>query len=72
MNSSFLEQFKREVLDTSSDLTMDTQLSEIEEWDSLAVASFMAITNKNFGVNVSRSQVLRASTVQDLYDMAVT
>ena len=42
----FLKTMKEEVLDTEMDLTMDTSLSDIEEWDSLSVVSFLAVVKK--------------------------
>ncbi len=70
MVTPFLEQFEKEVLDTANEISMNARLSEIDEWDSLAVVSFMAMVEKSFGKKISRSQVLNASTVQDLYNLA--
>ena len=39
----FITTMKEEILDTDTDIAMDTVLSNIEEWDSLAFVSFIVI-----------------------------
>ena len=71
----FLKAMKEDVLDTEMDLTMDTSLSDIEEWDSLSVVSFLAVVKKlnnktgkkHSDVNVKMVQGAR--TIQDLFNL---
>ena len=71
----FFKTMKEEVLDTEMDLTMDTSLSDIEEWDSLSVVSFLAVVKKlnnktgkkHSDVNVKMVQSAR--TIQDLFNL---
>ena len=71
----FLKTMKEEVLDTEMDLRMDTSLSDIEEWDSLSVVSFLAVVKKlnnktgkkHSDVNVKMVQSAR--TIQDLFNL---
>ena len=71
----FLKAMKEDVLDTEKDLTMDTSLSDIEEWDSLSVVSFLALVkklNNKTGKNhtdVNVKMVQGARTIQDLFNL---
>ena len=64
---AFITAMKEDVLDTDTDIAMNTPLSEIEEWDSLAFVSFIAIANTAAGKKVDRTAVQSAVTVGDLY-----
>ncbi len=56
-----------DVLDTDQDLTMDTQLSNLDEWDSLAILSFMASADMKLKKRVNAAKVKVAATIGDLY-----
>ena len=43
---TFLTKMQEEVLDTEMEISMDTLLGDIEEWDSLSVVSFIAMILK--------------------------
>lgn len=47
-------------------LTENTDLMDIEEWDSLSVLSFMAILDEQFKRNVTGKQIRQCKTVSDL------
>ena len=64
----FLMKMQEEILDTEDEITMGTKLSDIEEWDSLAFVSFMAVA-KMSGVTVDRTAVHEADTVGNLYHL---
>ena len=63
----FLENLKEDVLDTEMTINMDTLLADIEEWDSLAVVSFIAMAKSSFGKKVERTAVAGAKSVHDLF-----
>lgn len=63
----FLAKMKEDVLDTEMDITLDTQLSDIEEWDSLGVVTFIAMAKASCGKKVERAAITSAKTLQDLY-----
>ena len=63
----FLTKMKEEVLDTEMDITMDTLLGDIEEWDSLGVVTFIAMAKSACGKKVERTAIVNAKTLQDLY-----
>ena len=69
MEQKFLTLMQEEVLDTDVEISMDMNLNDIEEWDSLSVVSFIATANTSFGKKVARQDVLAAVTVLDLYDL---
>ena len=63
----FLTKMQDEVLDNEGEITMETKLEKIEEWDSLAFVSFIAMANTVAGKTIDRVAVQNATTVRDLY-----
>ncbi len=63
----FLTKMKEDVFDTEMDITLDTQLADIEEWDSLGVVTFIAMAKAACGKKVERTAITSAKTLQDLY-----
>lgn len=49
-------------------LQPDTQLEDIEEWDSLAALSYVVLMGDEFNKKVSGQQVRAFKTVQDILD----
>lgn len=62
----FLEDFI-ELLDTEDEVTMDTKLENIDEWDSLSYVSFIAICTSKYKVMVSKDEIKNSVLVSDLY-----
>lgn len=62
----FLEDFS-ELLDTEDEISLDTELDDIEEWDSLSYVSFVALALSKYKVAVANEEIKGASTVNDLY-----
>ena len=46
------------------------KLDELENWDSLALISFVAVAQSHSGVNISPQQIVNCSTVADLLQLA--
>lgn len=63
----FLEKLM-DIMDCESELTLDTNLSDIEEWDSLSYISFLAFTKAN-GQNIDPTAAKMAKTIKDLYEL---
>lgn len=61
----FLEKLV-EIMDTEEELSMTTALAEVEEWDSLAYVSFLALC-KDMDKAVQPDSILGAKTAEDLY-----
>ncbi len=61
----FLEEMV-EVLQTEDEITMDTVLEDLEEWDSLSIMSTMAFLDKNFGVKTNMTDYKNMATIGDI------
>ena len=64
----FLEKMA-EIMDTETELSMDSVLKDIEEWDSLSYVAFLA-----FGATIAKEKiwpadVKAAKTLRDLYSL---
>lgn len=64
----FLERMS-DILDAEDEITMDTVLDDIEEWDSLSVVSYVAMANTSCGKRVEPKVVRQAETIRDLYEL---
>lgn len=62
----FIEKMK-EILDCSENFTFETKLSEIEEWDSLSIVSFLAMANVESGKKIDITLLREAKSIGDLY-----
>ena len=68
MDKIFLERLT-DVIDTESELTAETVLNDIEEWDSLSVVGFLSMAQALYGKGVNAADVKSAQTVADLYKL---
>ena len=64
-NDEFLTEMQ-DVLQTEENLSMDTVLADLEEWDSLSVMATMAFLEKNFGVKTVMKDYKEMSTIGDI------
>jgi acyl carrier protein len=51
-------------------LTGAERLEDIETWDSLAVISFIALVDEQFGTLIESEKLASAGTIGDLYQLA--
>jgi len=51
-------------------LTGAERLEDLEQWNSMAMISFVALADENSGVKLSLRQLASCSTVADLLDVA--
>lgn len=61
----FLVQMQ-DVLQTETELTPETVLADLDEWDSLAMMATMAFLDKNFGVKVKIADLKALATIGDI------
>ena len=61
----FLEELQ-DVLQTEEELTFETVLADLVEWDSLAVMATMAFLDKEFGVKTTMKDYKQMSTIEDI------
>ena len=58
-----------DVMDIEEEITADTVLADLDEWDSLSLVSFMAMANAAYGKKVVPADVKMAKTIADLYEL---
>ena len=51
-----------------SDFTPETELEELEEWDSLAAISCVVMMDEHFGVTANPNDIRNFKTIQDILD----
>ena len=56
----------QDVLQTETELTADTVLSDLDEWDSLSIMATMAFLDKHFGVKMKLADFRALSTIGDI------
>ena len=61
----FLKKFQ-DILQTDVELSPDTCLLDLEEWDSLATISTIAFLDSNFGLKISVEEVQDFNTITDI------
>lgn len=64
----FMDDFKG-LLSTKQDIDMDTDLLDIEGWDSFSAISFLAMIDEKYGVKAEPFNVAEAIFVEDLYNI---
>ena len=69
MNEEIFIEKMMDILDAEEEITMDTQLDDIEEWDSLSVVSYVAMANTSCGKKIEPKTVCEAETIRDLYEL---
>lgn len=67
----FLTTMKEDILDADMEISMDTKLADIEEWDSLSFVSFIGMAKSKADKKVEFKDVNAAETVEDLYKLLV-
>ena len=59
-----------DILDVDAEeLTPETRLVDMSEWDSIAALSFIAMMDEEFGKEFKGSEVKKIDTVQDAMDV---
>ncbi len=52
-----------------SDLSMDTNFREIDEWSSLAALGLLAVMEEEYGVTLSNDDIKKSVTIRDIYNI---
>jgi len=58
-----------EELDSDDEITMESELEEIDEWDSLAAMAVIALIKKSCGKDVTMNQVNECDTIAQLVEL---
>jgi len=67
----FVEELKDalEIEDEDKEITLETNLKELEEYDSLSVLSIIAMIDKNFSKQIPSSDFVKVTTVSSLMEL---
>ena len=60
----------QDILQTEEVLSADTVLTDLAEWDSLAMMAIVAFLDKNFGIDVGLKNFKEINTMADLMTKA--
>ena len=58
-----------EIEDKNKEITVETDLRYVEEYDSLSVLSIIAMIDKNFGKQIPSSDFTKVTTVKSLINL---
>lgn len=58
-----------DIMDTEDEITMDSVLADVEEWDSLSYVGFLSLCTKFAKTKVNAPEVREAKTIRDLYGL---
>lgn len=61
----FIEKFK-DILQTEEDITLNTKLSDLKQWDSLALLTTSAFFNNEFDIILNYEEAKNFKTVNDI------
>ena len=58
-----------ELIEIEDDLSLDSNLKDYEEFDSMAIMSLVAFIHKNFGKQFNARQLNQADTVESIVEL---
>jgi len=58
-----------EIEDEDQEISLETNLKELEEYDSLSVLSIIAMIDKNFGKQIPSLDIVKVTTVSSLMEL---
>lgn len=69
--NDFINELKEalEIEDEDQEITLETDLRYVEEYDSLSVLVIIAMIDKNFGKQISSADFAKATTVSSLMEL---
>ncbi len=67
----FIKELKEalEIEDEDQEITLETNLKDLEEYDSLSILSIIAMIDKNFGKQIPSSDFIKITTIKSLSDL---
>ena len=69
MIEDFIEKFAEAIeLEEASILSADTEFRNLDEWNSLAYLSVIALLDEEFDVQIEMADFKKLKTVQEVYD----
>lgn len=55
----------------TEDVTVDTEIGELDEWDSLRNVTIFAELQKQFGIKITQDMLVDLENVADIIDLVV-
>ncbi len=65
----FIDLFVEELEIEDIEVTQDTELSSLAEWDSMAVLAVIAIASENFNVKITAMQLKDVKLLKDIINL---
>ncbi len=67
----FIKELKEalEIENEDQEITLETNLKDLEEYDSLSVLSITAMIDKNFSKQIPSSDFIKITTIKNLMDL---
>lgn len=70
--NKFIENFATIFDDTeASELTMDTEFKNLDEWSSLAALGLLAVMEEEYDAELSSKDIEKATTIRDIYNVVI-
>ena len=66
MNREEFLEVVTDLLQTEEELSFETDLEELEEWDSLSAMAMIAFIDKNFGIKLSQAEISKFQTIEEI------
>ena len=67
--NDFIEKFAEAIeIEDASVLSANTEFRKLEEWDSLAYLSVIALLDEEFGVQIEMDDFRKLNTIQEIFD----
>ena len=57
----------KQILETDEDLTLETKLEDLKDWDSFSLTDFLALCDEHTSRRIETDELKDAKTVNDLY-----
>lgn len=65
----FIDNFKETLEIEEINISGETLFRDLEEWDSLAVLSVMAMINEEYDITIPRKNFEKVNTIGELYNL---
>lgn len=68
--NKFIEDFASIFDDTeASELAMDTEFKNLDEWSSLAALGLLAVMEEEYDAELSSKDIEKSNTIKDIYNI---
>jgi acyl carrier protein len=66
--TDFIESFVEELEIEESEVTTDTNIKDLDEWDSMGAMILIGFVSNNFQITLNADDIASLSTIQSLID----